>query len=255
MKKPLGTNQLLGRGKVLFDRFTTAGVKQGLRVLGNCIEFSLTESEERRQIYSSFEKSSPLLADALVRRTAEVRFVMTEYDPVTLALALAGDKGILTQSSGSVTNEAIADVLQGYHYQLVNRAISGVAVTGPGGTPTYTVGVDWEVADAAAGLIYIIPGGAITDLADIEVDYTKGAITAMDIVNAGLAGNIQGHLLFIGDPVNGKINELNCWRTNLAPDGAVGFIGDDFGNFALKGIMVDDSAVHPANPLFRLISR
>ena len=98
----------------------------------------------------------------MLRTTLAIRIVGDEFSKENLAMALFGDTATLSQTGAAVTNEAIADVLQGRYYPLSKRQVSLVSVTGLGGTPTYVLNTDYKV-DAVTGRIYIVEGGGIAD--------------------------------------------------------------------------------------------
>jgi len=196
-----GNNILLGRGKVYFDRLTDLGVRTGELFLGNCPTFEITPAAEDIKKYSSATKAGELIASDVLRTTLALRIVGDEFSKENLAMALFGDNSTLSQSTAAITNEAIADVLQGRYYPLLKRGVSEVTVTGPSGTPTYTVTTDYTV-DAVTGRIYIVEGGGIADAAHIEVDYTYATI-ALPTVRGMNQSAVKGYIRFVPDPARG----------------------------------------------------
>jgi hypothetical protein len=249
-----GENLLLGRGKVYFNRLRSDGSYIGETFLGNCTTLEGTTSDETREKYSSAEAASPLLKRANIRRTMELSLTLDEFSKFNLALATMGDNSFYTQNNTAVTAEAHNNVTQGTWVKLTYRSVSTVVVKNDAGSPTtYTVTTDY-VVDAATGRIYIVPGGAIADATNLRIDYAKATITtANPTVRAGVSGKIEGSLRFIGDPAEGPTWELEAWSVTLNPDGAIGFISDDFAEFTLKATVQADSVNHPTEPLYRLI--
>lgn len=254
---------LLGRGKVYFDRFTTAGAKTGERFVGNCTRLEVTTTDELREKYSSATNDSPLMKSVNVRRTIEFALTLDEFDIENVALALMGDDGDFLQAAGGpITDESVTVVKTGRYYQLGGpaapagdkRAVTSVVVTDDPMTTTYTLGTDYD-EDLVRGRIYIIPGGGISDGDGLLVDYSYSAKVAGDIpqINAGAGTTIEGYLRFVGDPAAGPVYEAQIWKISISPDGAVGLISDDFGEFPLKGKVLDDSVNHPSEPLYRLL--
>ncbi len=255
-----GNLLLLGRGKLYFDRLNSSGAHTGERFLGNCTRLESTTTDDLREKYSSATHDSPLMKSVNVRRTQELAITLDEFDPENLALALMGETGYhATQAATPITNEVITAVQPDRWYKLAKRGtialpISAVTVTGPSGSPTYTITTDYLV-DLVSGRIYIVPGGTITAGSNIEVDYTPPsfAATTLPKVVAGTANTIEGFLRFIGDPAAGPVYECEIWHVSINPDGAVGLISDEFAEFPLKGKILDDSGVHPTEPLWRLL--
>ena len=70
-----GNNVLLGRGKIYFDRFDSAGLKTGELFLGNCPTFEITPSPEEIKKYSSADRAAGLLASDVLRTSLALRIV------------------------------------------------------------------------------------------------------------------------------------------------------------------------------------
>ncbi len=245
-------NILLGRGKIYFDRFNSAGAKTGELFLGNCPTFEITPSPEEIKKFSSADKAAAMIASDVLRVTLALRVVGDEFSKENLAMALFGDNSTLSQTGAAVTNEAIADVLQGRYYALAHRSVTLVTVTGPAGTPTYTLNTDYKV-DAVSGRIYIVEGGTIADLADIEVDYTYATLS-LPTVRGMNQSSVRGMIRFVGDPARGPKYECEIWRASIRADGAIGFISDEYANWTMTGDIESDAVNHPDDPHFRLIT-
>lgn len=246
-----GNNILLGRGKVYFDRFNSSGVRTGELFLGNCPTFEITPSPEEIKKYSSADKTASLIASDVLRTSLALRIAGDEFSKENLAMALFGDTSTLSQTGSMVTNEAITSVLQGRYYPLSKRQVSSVVVSGPSGTPIYTLTTDYKV-DAVSGRIYIVEGGAIDDGDSIEVDFTYATI-ALPTVRGMNQTSIKGYLRFIGDPARGPAYECEIWRASMRADGAIGFISDEYSNFTLSGDIEADLTNHSSEPHYRLI--
>lgn len=246
-----GANLSLERGKVYFDRFTTAGVKTGELFLGNCEALTISVSEDEVRKYSSAEAAAPLLASAPIRRTFELSMTLDEWTPENLALAFMGNVSALAQGSGSISNEIITVAAKGRYYPTSKRKISTVVVTGPSNTPTYVANTDYKV-DGTEGRIYIMETGAIPATGNLEVDYAYAADTSVTI-QGGNASKIEGSLRFVGDPVSGPTQTVEIWKVRLKPEGEMPFIGDDYATFTIKGEVFADLVNHPTESLFRII--
>ena len=246
-----GNNILLGRGKIYFDRFGATGARTGELFLGNCPTFEITPTSEEIKKYSSADKAADLIASDVLRTTLALKIVGDEFSKENLAMALFGDTATLAQTGATITNEAIADVLQGRYYALSKRQVSAVTVTGPSGTPTYVANTDYKV-DVVSGRIYIVEGGGIADLADIEVDFTYATL-ALPTVRGMNQTSVKGYLRFIADPARGPKYECEIWRASIRADGAIGFISDEYASFTLTGDIESDAINHPNEPHYRLL--
>jgi hypothetical protein len=197
-KEPNPNNILLGSGKVYVDRYTTAGVPSGNeRFLGNCTEFSITPSVEEIEKKSSTDSARRLLRSDVTGTTLELSITLDEFTPDNVALALFGEVGTYTQTGAAVTNEVHNDVKQGEYVRLAFRGISLVTVEPSGGGTAFVLNTDYEI-DAVEGRIYIVPGGGIANLADIQVDYTYET-QSKSTVRGGAISSIKALIRFVSN--------------------------------------------------------
>lgn len=246
-----GANLLLGRGKLYFDRKDVNGNLQGLRFLGDCAKLEIQPQATKKDRFAATKNASTKIASALVDQSHIVSIDMMEYQPENLALALLGDGTQLwAQGVGTATAEVLsASSKQGRIYQTAKRNITLTDVKV--GATTCVLGTDYEVIDLTMGLIRILPGSTnIPDASNVTTDYTYAAYTKQKMI-AGTTGLIEGKLVFIGDPTNGPITDLEVWRLRVFPNGLVALITDDFGSIPLQGEVLDDGANHPTEPLYR----
>lgn len=124
---------------------------------------------------------------------------------------------------------------------------------------TYLEGRDYiaDEQELRAGVIKIKNAGLITPGSTVLVSCTvpeKQFIT----VSGADAGDIEGKLLFIGDPNIGGQYNIEGWKVKVTPDGDLtGLIGTDFGTYTLQVRFVTDYENHPDYPYYRatLINR
>jgi len=247
-----GDNLVLGRGALMLDRYVNNAPSGSLRFVGNVTELRLSTTDEVREKFSAVEESAPLLKRVVSRRTIEVVGVFDEFEMENLALAMMGNVAEATQSAVAVTDMAIANVQHGRYYDLGSRNIAALVVTtDPAGT-TYTLGTDYT-ADLIRGLLYIVPGGTIPDgTGDLLVDFTRATVTTIQTIDGGNESLIEAFLHFESDNASGPNYRLRAWRVSINPDGELGFIGDDFGNFSLRMAVQSDGVNHPTTPNYVL---
>lgn len=255
-----GGNLLLGRGKIYFDRFTTAGVATGERFVGNATRLELGTTDDPLEKYSSADQSSGLMKSVNRKRTIECSMTLDEFTKENLALALMGTETVAAVTGAAVTNEVIGPVTQGCYYSLGGtarrRGLTLVTVEPNGGGTAFVLNTDYKI-DAVSGRIYIVPGGGIANASSPQVDYTYASDTASVIIKGGVASLIEGFLRFIPDPAAGPKWELEIFHVGLNPDGVVGLISDDYGNFPIKAKVFSDivRSGDATNPYYRLIKR
>ena len=121
------------------------------------------------------------------------------------------------------------------------------------GTSAYTPGVDYVVdaQTSRAGIISIKSGGAIKPGDTVLVDASVPDRDFITVSGAD-AGDIEGELLFVGDPNIGGMYNIEGWKVKITPDGDfTGLISDDFGTFTLTVRFVTDYENHPDYPYYK----
>lgn len=245
-----GSKHVLGRGAVLFNRFvegTRAG--PGLRFLGNVSEFTVGASDEVQERRSSTSDSAPLVDAVPTRRNIEITATLTEFDPHNLALAFMGTQETASQGSAVGVSELFENVEQGLSYKLPHFNVSSVTVLV--GVTVKTLGTDYLV-ELATGLVTVVIGGTINDGDDLTVGYSHAAIASIQRVKGGVAGAIEGELMFRSDNAIGSNFLFRAWRVSIQPDGETGFIADEYGAYSIRMRVLDDSPNHPGEGLFTI---
>lgn len=119
----------------------------------------------------------------------------------------------------------------------------------------YTIDKDYLVEEQSsrAGLVKIPASSRIKagDVVKLTLDIPAGKYPK---VAGGIAGNIEGQLLFIGDPNNGGKYNIEAWKVKVTPDGAMtGLIGTEFGNFKLNLAFQADRINHKDDPYYKAV--
>ena len=222
--------------------------------LGNQDSAEITPSVNKVEKFGSTNAAAAKVASVTINQTHMLAINLNEYDPENLALALLGTTASLSQTTATVTAEALTtSVKKGRIYQTLKRNISAVSVKK--GATVGVAGTDFEVEDATLGLIRILPtSSAFTDGDSLTVDYSAGTVAATRVA-AGTVGKIEGKLIFVGDPANGPAYDAEIWRANFTPNGAIAFITDNFGGMPLQAELLADATNHPSEPIYRLTKR
>lgn len=245
MSSPSSGNVLLGRGSIFFSRFISNAFTNQFIHLGNCDNFSFAPSVEFAELANYMTSTTAPYKKVAKKTNLDVKVSGFEFASRVMALALFGETGTLTQSSGTATAEAVAASsvtgLKGSYVQLSKREVSAVVLKQ--GATTFTLGTDYEVTDSDSGLIRILPTGGITDGTALTADYSYAAITtALETVSIAKSTAVEGRLLFIPDPTTGPQVEITFYNVSLAPDGDIGLISDDYAKWGMSGSVQDDSA-------------
>jgi len=252
---PNSNNLLLGRGRVYFNRKSAAGVPLGLFHLGNCESFEITNTPDVRDKFSSMDAKSGLLKQVVVRLDVDVKITGNEYNADNMALALFGTSSLFNQTGAIIVDEVISPpglTVQGRIYQTAGREISSVTVDDDA-ILVVNDGTNYVIDDATLGLIRVVVGGSIADGSILTASYTNAAIVNRPQVSGADVVQIEGELIFRGDPAAGKSVEVIVWNASVTPDGPVALIGEDFGAWALNFKALDDVANHPNEPFYRML--
>lgn len=118
----------------------------------------------------------------------------------------------------------------------------------------YQLNKDYKVPtiEARGGLIIIPEASVIPKNTDVHISYNVPA-GVFPKVSGATVGNIQGELLFLGDPSYGPCYNGEFWHVSLTPNGDIGLLSDDFATFGIDFTCLDDGANHPDDPLYRLV--
>jgi hypothetical protein len=252
---------MLGKGMILLDRLDVNGGLTGALPIGNATKFGIDAKDDIAEQYSSMNAASSLIATALKKRQVKISITGTDFRSEVLAIAMmAAGKTSLAVAATTYTAEALASATvkkSGRYFQTLHRNIDPVTPPvvkgGAAFATTYVLDTDYHIADPVQGLIYIIPGGAgDADTANpLSVDYHT-LVGAFDQVAGATVAKITAKLIFSPDPTDGARIGLDVWKVNFSPTGTSEFIADDYGNWQLEGLALDDSVHHPAAPFYQL---
>lgn len=115
-------------------------------------------------------------------------------------------------------------------------------------------GVDYliEEQSSRAGFIKIMDTPKI-EKGDMILVTAKASEASLITVSGASAGEIEGELMFIGDPNQGDVYVIEAWDVKVQPDGDLtGLISDDFGSFDLTVKFLTDYKNHPEYPYYKV---
>ncbi|MBZ5700254.1 MAG: hypothetical protein LAN84_00245 [Acidobacteriia bacterium] len=257
LKYPIPHVPMLGKGSILLDIFDAAGLPTGLRHLGNCTKFELDLKDDIAELYQSLNKNVSLIATALKKRQPKIVITGTDFSSDHMAIAnMSSGKTSLAIAVGTVTAETLVSATaapnaKGRYFRTATPNYD------PTGTPpvltqnliTLVAGTDYTLADPVTGLIYFPLTSSIDATHAITITYHT-LLGNFDQVAGATVPFVQGHLVFVPDPVDGQKIGCDIWRVNLNPNGQIGLIADDYGNWTLDGNILDDTANHPLSPYY-----
>ncbi len=251
---------MLGKGMLLIDRLDANGNRTGAIPLGNVTKFGIEPKDDIAEQYSSMNASAALIATALKKRQVKLSVTGTDFKSEVQAIAMmSAGKTVLAVAAASIAGEVLASATatkKGRYFQTANRnhdpasnytntVIKGGVAFGT----TYVLGTDYDVADPVQGIIYLRPGGSVDETHAVSIDYHT-LVATFDQVSGASVPKITAKVNFSPDPTDGQKIALEIWRVNFSPTGTAEFIADDYGNWQLEGLVLDDTVNHPAQPLY-----
>lgn len=222
-------NYTIPKGKLYLDVFDTTGALTGERYLGNTPGAELSINSESLDHYSAEGGVNEKDESFVTQIDRKLSITCDDMSLETQALFVIGGIATLTQTSGAVVGEVVANVLQDRYYQLGVTPANPTGVRNvslpvvKSGITTYVENTDYSL-DGPLARIYIITGGAIVDTSDLMVDYTKAAAVRQQIATSALEAK-TGALRFVADNPKGVNRDFYAAKVNLKPSG----------NMTLKG--------------------
>ena len=260
---PSSDNVTFGRGKVLFSEFVSGAYTGQFRHLGNCDTFSIGLSPEKISLTDFTTETSSPYKEVVKKTDMPIKISGFEFSSFNMKMAFMGSETSYTQTAATLTETLAASSLTGLKgslFRTAKKSISSPVLTQ--GTTTLVSGTDYEIYDAAGGVIRVIPTGSATDGTALSIIYVAAALTgtgARTQVIGGTQTSVTGRIVFIPDNTTGPDNEVVVWNASLTPDGDVPFIGDDWLKWNLTGSVQSDSAGtyggSSSNPYFYVETR
>ncbi len=244
-------NVKLGKGSLLLDRLTSAGVSTGFEFVGNCSSLTLSAEKQEAEIYSGSQSTAPLLARAVTRLSFSIVATLHEYTLANLRSFLAGEANTKTQAVSAAGSKTVAaeSVFVGRAYDTGARQITNVVVT-QDGTDVLVEDTDYIVYDEF-GIIHLLTTGAARSGVETVIEWDQPALSISQ-VRLLKEASPSVHLLYLADDANvdgaAAKDRLECWKCNIAGDGDLNLISDDFGSFQLTMSVQSDATNHPLDP-------
>lgn len=242
---------MLGKGSLLVDVFDANGNLTGYQHMGNVTKIEQEIKDDKATLYQSINAVPSLVTTAVKKRDVMLAITGTDFSFSHLAIALMGTgETTLTTAATPVTGEALASATatkKGKYFATLGRNIAAVVVH-QGGT-VLAAGTDYVVVDAAEGLIYFPVTSTVSDTTAVTVDYTP-MVGSFSQVAGAVVPFVKGKLRFVPDPTDGQKVGVEWWQVNLSPNGKVGLIADDYGNWELEGMVLNAAAQYPNAPYF-----
>jgi hypothetical protein len=249
---------MLGKGSILLDQFDVNGNATGVfKHLGNCTKFEIDVKDDIAELYQSINKNVTLIATAVKKRQPKITITGTDFSSDHIAIAqMSAGKTTLATTATTFTSEVLISAAQapnaiGRYFKTANKNVDPTAVPPvlTSNSATLTAGTDYILLDAVQGIFYVPAGSTIASHA-VTITYNT-LVGSFDQVAACTIPFVQGHIYFSPDPVDGQSIACDVWRVNLNPNGQLGLIADDYGNWSLDGNILDNTAATPNAPFYQ----
>jgi hypothetical protein len=247
------TDLLIGGGRIFFnDGGADGATGNGYLDMGNiptlAIQKAITEIEHFAFIAStqSRQKDLNIVTDIGMSLSFTVDELFAENWNILL---FGGGTTNQVQSGSAITDEqAFAPVLLDRSIFTTETDISSLTIDGVGGTPTYVLGTDYELVDAATGEIKILSSpGSITTGLELELNYTSAARTRQKVV-PGADPSITGSARLEFTSQNGDNLTWLIQNCEVKPDGDSPLSSTEVSEVAVVLNILVDKVVTPAEP-------
>jgi hypothetical protein len=239
-----GENVKLGKGALFLDLDA-----KGYEFVGNCTSVAVASDITKQELYSSTEASGALLDSTTSRVKYTITPVISEFTLTNLKLFLKAQENDKPQTADTGDTFAITNAKLGRYYDVGKRQISGVTVSK--GSVEVAASGNWEVNEEF-GVVHLFANATdVDDDDDLVVNFESPELTIQQL-RIATAGQAIAKLLYLADDANNAANpakdRLECWRVDVAPDGELNLISDDYGSFSLSMTLLTDAANHPDEP-------
>lgn len=226
----------LGAGDLYISRYVN-GAFEAFKGPYECTKFEIKPNIELKEMTSRGKNTyGQVIESVALQQPADLTVDLPEVNKESLAIALLGTAAALSQTSGSLTDEAVNAKLDAWVALSKAAWSADPVVTNTGGATTYVLGTDY-IVNRDLGWIKALPGGAITDNQALEVSVAYNAITGTEIKGATSA-DVRARFKLDGkNQADGLPCIVTVHEVVVAADSAFDFLADDFNTVSLPGRM------------------
>ena len=230
-------NTLIGSGEVYLDLLDAQDGTTGERYLGDAVSANLSVTTERAQVFSGTGPIAKKLVDQVRSLSRTFTITLRDISADNLALFVgAPEPATVADAAIEVENEPLT-VRKGRWYQLgvsddkptgvgaVSAVAADTTVAKKTGNTIYVAGTDYTL-DAKRGRLYIEPGGAIADGAELKVTYTPVAASRRQ-VRTGELSEVRAAMRYIEDSAAGEGRNYYAVLCSVGASGELGLMSRD----------------------------
>lgn len=208
----------------------------GLRSVGNSDDLSFAIAEDKKSQRNFMQAGGGNIASQSAITDVTATLNGLSFAPNALAVALRSL--VNTVTGGAVADEAAVGYVDSFvQFLKIPDMSQSVTVTGTGGTPTFTLGTDYQLKNTG---IFIPTGSTITDGLVLEFTYT--ALESYNVQGITKAA-VEYEIYFDGfnDADNGKPVAVQCHKVKFSPASALALISEDYGSLPMTFEVLADT--------------
>lgn len=226
----------LGAGDLYISRYVN-GAFEDWKGPYECSKFEIKPNIELKEMVSKGKTTyGQVIESVALQQPADFTVELPEVNKESLSIALLGSTAALSQTSGSLSNEAVVTKLDAWIALTKANWSAAPTVTNVAGTTTYVEGTDY-IVNRTLGWIKTLVGGAITDGTTVHVDVTYDAITGTEIKGA-VSADVRARFKLDGvNQVDKAPVIVSVHEVVIAADSALDFLADDFNTVSMPGRM------------------
>lgn len=218
----------------LFINRQQGGVYQGWKGPIECDKFEIKANSELKERSSKGRASyGQTVASASLPKPFDLNITLGETNADGLAIALLGTVSVLSQASGTLTDELV-DLVHDTWVPLSKANLTGTpTLTNNAASTTWVEGTDY-IVDKQAGLVKALSTGTIpNNTADAKFDCAYGALTGTEMKGATQSA-VRAKFRLVGtNQADGTPVDIIVHDVTVSSDAAIDFMATDFASVPL----------------------
>lgn len=235
---PSTAQGFIGAGDVMLNPYTVGNAQSGYEAVTKAGKLEIKPNSEIKELPSKGRDDyGQVLATVSINKPADFSLTLTRVDATALKLMFMAESEAISQSSATVTDEAVVAKLEKWA-RLTKRNIQagGFSITNTAEDVTYVKDVDYEI-NYRLGMVRPLDAGSITADQALKVNYTANAISGTRLLGAKKPSLrcsvlLDGKNLVDDSPVLAEVFEAT-----LTPQAGFDFFADDWNECVLEGRM------------------
>ena len=229
----------IGSGDVMLNPYDPiTGAQTGWVNGGSADKFAIKANSEIKSKKSKGRDTyGQTIATVALAGEPDLSITFGEVNKDNIRLAFMARQAALSEAAGgTIADEALVAKLDKFVPLLHKNLTSALTVTHTSGSPTYALGVDYEV-NYRLGWIKALSTGAIAADQSLKVDYVSNAVSGIRL-RGSTDAQLRTQVKFDGkNQVDQSAVEAEIYEAVLTPSDEFDFLADDWGALTLTGKM------------------